>query len=141
MSEEDYWATLPDTLSPADVARILRTGVPAVRRRLRDGMIPGHRLSDSWIIFKSEIRAWLDSTSNQPPHAATDPVDVLTGYGDELSYRDLMQLLGKTKQTVYIWLQQGVIPASNVGGRWIIFKAQLRRRLEESSNQTTSPAE
>ena len=45
MSEEDYWAQFPDTLTTADVAKIIRTGAPAVRSRLRDGIIPGHRIA------------------------------------------------------------------------------------------------
>ena len=65
MSEEDYWAQFPDTLSTTDVAKIIRTGVQAVRGRLRRGTIPGHRIGDTWIIFKAEIRAWLATTSNQ----------------------------------------------------------------------------
>jgi len=134
VSEEDYWAQFPDTLSTADVAKIIRIGAPAVRTRLRDGVIPGHRIADSWVIFKAEIRAWLAASSNRP--RPTEPVDVLADYPDELNYRDLMQLLRvKYKGTIYIWLEQGHIPGSFVGGRWIVHKWQLRERLDETSNQ------
>ncbi|MDT3318121.1 helix-turn-helix domain-containing protein [Microbacterium sp. KSW4-11] len=139
MSEEDYWAQFPDTLTTADVAKIIRTGAPAVRSRLRDGIIPGHRIADSWIMFKAEIRAWLASTSNRPSRP-TEPVDVLTDYPDELSYRDLMRLFRvKYKGTIYIWLEQGHIPGSLVGNRWVVHKWQLRDLLEETSNQRLTP--
>ena len=49
------------------------------RDRLAVGIhrnVPGHRIADTWIIFKPEIRVWLATTSNHPP-ATTDPVDVL----------------------------------------------------------------
>lgn len=133
VSEEDYWSQFPDTLTTADVGKIIRTGAPAVRARLRDGTIPGHRIADSWIIFKAEIRAWLAATSNRP--RPTEPVDVLADYPDELSYRHLMQLFVKAKPTIYTWLEQGHIPASFVGGRWIVHKWQLQERLDETSNQ------
>lgn len=134
VSEEDYWSQFPDTLTTADVAKIIRTGAPAVRARLRDGTIPGHRIADSWIIFKAEIRAWLAATSNRP--RTSEPVDVLAGYPDELNYRDLMQLFRvKYKGTIYIWLEQRHIPGSFVGGRWIVHKWQLRELLDETSNQ------
>lgn len=135
-SEEEYWAQFPDTLTTEHVAKIIRTGVQAVRSRLRDGTIPGHRVADSWIIFKAEIRAWLPSTTNRPK--PIEPVDVLAGYPDELSYRDLMTLFGKTKQTVYVWLEQGHVPGSLVAGRWTIYKWQLHELLHETSNKSAS---
>lgn len=140
MSEEDYWAQFPDTLTTADVAKIIRTGIQAVRARLRRGTIPGHRIGDTWIIFKPEIRAWLASTSNQHHTGDTPAVDVLADYPDELNYRDLMRLFGvKYKGTIYIWLEQGHIPGSFIEGRWIVHKWQLRERLDATSNQRTSP--
>ena len=72
----------------------------------------------------------------------SEPVDVLADYPDELSYRDLMRLFRvKYKGTIYIWLEQGHIPGSFVGGRWIVHKWQLRERLDETSNQTSPPGE
>jgi len=134
VSEEDYWAEFPDTLLTADVAKIIRTGVGAVRARLHAGTIPGYHLGGSWIMFKSEIRAWLASASNkpQPPSPA---VDILADYPDELNHRDLAQLLRKSKQTVYAYLERGVIPGAFVGGRWVVHKWQVRDCLIEASNQ------
>lgn len=63
-------------------------------------------------------------------------VDVLAGYADELNYRDLMVIMGKTKRTIYSWLNDGEIPAFHVGNRWIIHKAQLLEKLRQTSNQS-----
>src|SRR3546814_18360506 len=67
VSEEDYWSQYPDTLTTADVAKIIRTGAPAVRARLRDGTIPGHRTAHSWIISTAAILPWPTATRNPPP--------------------------------------------------------------------------
>ena len=133
--DDEYWDTYPETLTTAGVAKILHVGKPAVFARLHSGIIPAHQVVGSWIIFKAEIRAWLDSTSNQTPVAPPAAVDVLAAYGDEMSYRDLMVLFDKTKPTIYRWLQTGEIPAYHVGIRWVIHKTQLRQRLHETSNQ------
>ena len=136
MTDEDYWATFPETLTTTDLAVILRVGKPAVRSRLRNNIIPAHLISGSRIIFKQEIRAWLASTSNQPPAEPVPAVDVLASYGGEMTYRDLMNLFGKTKQTIYIWLSEGHIPASNTAGHWLIFKSQIEQLLAATSNQS-----
>lgn len=135
LMDDEYWVAYPETLTTADVAKILRVGKPAVFARLQSGIIPAHQVVGSWIIFKAEVRAWLDSTSNQAPAGPPAVVDVLAAYGDEMSYRDLMVLFDKTKPTIYRWLQTGEIPAYHVGIRWIIHKTQLRQRLHETSNQ------
>jgi excisionase family DNA binding protein len=136
MAEDDsYWATYPDILTVAEVAKILRVKKPSVFLRLKNGTIPAHQISGSWIIFKAEVRAWLDSTSNQAASNVPAEVDVLDSYPDELSYRDLMVLFGKTKQTIYAWLHNGDIVGSDIGGRWVVLKAQLRQQLRLSSNQ------
>lgn len=135
MTDDDaYWDLYADALSTADLAKILNVGKPAVLNRLKSGVIPGHRIVGSWVIFKAEIRAWLESTSNQQPTAPPAPVDVLADYDDEMGYRDLMVLFGKTKRTIYSWLNDGEIPAFHIGNRWVIHKAQLRQKLRETSN-------
>lgn len=148
MTDDDtYWDTFPDALTTAHVAKILKVGTPAVLNRLRSGLIPAHFIVGSWIIFKAEVRAWLESTSNQRPPAPPEPVDVLAGYSDEMDYRDLITLLGRRKQTIYNWLNDGVIPAYHVDSRWIVHKSQLRQKLHDTSNQrdpetgTTDPPE
>ena len=135
MDDDSYWEPFPDTLSTADLSKILSVGRPAVQARLKSGVIPGHLIVGSWVVFKAEVRAWLDSNSNQVPAGPPADVDVLAGYADELSYRDLMVIMGKTKRTIYSWLNDGEIPGFHVGNRWIIHKTQLREKLRQTSNQ------
>jgi excisionase family DNA binding protein len=135
MDDDAYWEPFPDTLSIPHIAKILIIGDAAVLIRLKTGVIPGHFIVGSWIIFKAELRAWLDSTSNQIPAGPPATVDVLASYADEMTYSDLMNLFGKSKRTVYSWLNDGAIPAYHVGNRWIIRKSQLRQKLLDTSNQ------
>jgi hypothetical protein len=135
VTDDDYWATYPATLTAAHLSKILRIGEPAVHARLRNGTIPAHRIARSWIVFRDEIRAWLAASSNQPLIEPLPPVDVLAPYGDELNYRDLMDLFVKTKPTIYTWLNDGVIPATHANGRWVVFKSQLRDFLRATSTQ------
>lgn len=136
MTDDDiYWDPFFLALSTADLSKILSIGKPAVLARLKGGIIPGHLIAGSWVVFKAEVRAWLESTSNQIPAGPPAEVDILAGYSDELGYRDLMVLFGKSKQTIYTWLHAGEIPAFHVGNRWIIRKSQLRQKLDATSNQ------
>lgn len=135
VTDDDYWATYPATLTAAHLSKILRIGEPAVHARLRNGTIPAHRIARSWIVFRDEIRTWLAASSNRPTEEPLSPVDVLAPYGDELNYRDLMDLFVKTKPTIYTWLNDGVIPATHANGRWVVFKPQLRDFL--SATRTT----
>jgi excisionase family DNA binding protein len=138
MDDDHYWEPFPDTLTAADLSKILSVGRPAVLARLKSGVIPGHLIGGSWVIFKAEVRAWLNANSNQAPAGPPADVDVLADYADELSYRDLMVIMGKTKRTIYSWLNDGEIPGFHVGNRWIIHKTQLREKLRQTSNQTFS---
>jgi excisionase family DNA binding protein len=135
MDDDAYWAPFPDTLATGDAAKILSVGRPAVLAKLKNGVIPGHLIVGSWIIFKAELRASIEATSNQPLTGPQADVDVLSDYADELTYQDLMKLLGKSKRTIYSWLNTGEIPGYHVGSRWIIHKQQLRERLRATSNQ------
>jgi excisionase family DNA binding protein len=136
MDDDTYWDPFPNTLSPTDVATILRVGRPAVRAKLKNGIIPGHLIAGSWVVFKAELRAAIEATSNQAAPSQPQPVDVLADYNDEMTYHDLMNLLGKSKRTIYTWLNSGEIPAFHIGTRWIIHKGQLRQKLLDTSNQT-----
>lgn len=135
VNEEDYWAQFPDTLTAAHVAEIIRVSVPVVRSRLRTGKIPGHLIGGSWLMFKPEIREWLNSRSNQPREAG-EPVDVLANYPDALTVKELIAFFGKAKETLYIWLEKGVIPGARVADQWIVYKWQLNELIAATSNQT-----
>lgn len=135
IDDDHYWDPYPHTLTVAEVQTILRVSRPTAFSRLKSGVIPAHYLVGSWIVFKAELRAWLESTSNQTQHDHAAEVDVLAGYPDELTYQDLMVLFRKSKETIYRWLHTGEIPAYHVTGRWIIRKSHVRQKLEETSNQ------
>src|SRR5688500_9316280 len=51
------------------VAEILRMNLQVVQRKLQAGEIPGYRLGREWRIEKSQLLAWLETQSNQQPHA------------------------------------------------------------------------
>jgi excisionase family DNA binding protein len=131
--DDEYWATFPVALTTADVARILRISERTAVRRLREGRLPGYRLTTSWIVFRDELRALLDAASNRSTAPAA-AVDALAGYPEELGYRDLMDLLGKTKPTIYAWLDAGTLPAYRVEGRWTVYRHELRQALDDVRN-------
>ncbi len=134
VNEEDYWAQYPDTLTAAHVAEIIRISVPVVRSRLRNGLLPGHLIGGSWIMFKPEIRDWLNSRSNQP-RETSGPADILAGYPEALTVKELIALFGKAKETLYIWLEKGVIPGARVADQWVVYKWQLAELIAATSNQ------
>jgi len=130
----DFWSDLPATLTTAALARALGINEDTTLRRLRDGRLPGYRLtSASWLVFRDEVRAHLEASSNRAPHGVSTP-DVLDEYPDVLGYRDLMRVLGKSKPTVYSWLQSGTIPAYFLDGRWLVYRHELRVALDEVRN-------
>jgi len=135
MAEDDYWDTLPVTLKSKDLQRLLQIGQTTVSLWLTRGTIPGHQIAHSWIVFRSEVREWLESTSTVPVPEHEPYPDPLDEYGDTLNYQDLMVLLGKSRPAIFGWLSNGTIPAVRPGGRWLVEKTALRRLFEETSNQ------
>ncbi|WP_308796294.1 helix-turn-helix domain-containing protein [Agromyces silvae] len=133
-AEDAFWASLPATLTTASLARTLRINEDTTLRRLAEGRIPGYRLtSSSWLVFRDELRAHLNACSNRLPRHTAAP-DVLAEYADVLGYRDLMLLLGKSKPTIYAWLQAGTIPGYFLDGRWLVYRHELRAALDEVRN-------
>lgn len=129
-----YWAGLPPTLTTAALGRVLRINEDTTLRRLGEGRIPGYRLTvSSWLIFRDELRAYLLASHNRRPEHAPVP-DVLRGCPEVLGYRELMALLGKSKPTVYAWLQAGTIPGYFLDGRWLVYRHELRIALDEVRN-------
>jgi excisionase family DNA binding protein len=135
MAQDDYWDSLPVTLKSRDLERLLQIGQTTVSLWLNRGTIPGHQIAHSWIVFRSEVRDWLESTSTVPVPEHDPYPDPLDDYGDYLNYQDLMALLGKSRPAIFGWLNNGTIPAMRPGGRWRVEKNTLRRLLEETSNQ------
>jgi len=134
-AEDDYWEALPETLSSRDLQELLNMRQTTVSAWLRDGKIPGHRIGSSWIVFRNEVRAWLESTSTVPVPEHEPYEHPLDKYGLFLEYKDLMVLFNKARPTIFGWLKDGTVPAMNPGGRYLIEKNALRRLLEETSNK------
>jgi excisionase family DNA binding protein len=101
MEDDEYSGEMPATLSTSAVAQMLELTSETVVARLRAGAIPAHRIGGFWIIFKTELRAFVESRNYQVDRSPSAPVDVLAGYGSEMTYKDLIACLGKTKQTIY----------------------------------------
>ncbi|WP_295792205.1 helix-turn-helix domain-containing protein [uncultured Microbacterium sp.] len=135
MAEDDYWDTLPVTLKSKDLERLLQIGQTTVSLWLNRGTIPGHQIAHSWIVFRNEVRQWLESTSTVPVPEHEPYPHPLDEYGDTLTYRELMVLLGKSRPAIFGWLNNGAIPAVRPGGKWLVEKRALHRLLDETSNQ------
>lgn len=135
MAEDDYWDSLPPTLTSKDLQRLLNIGQATVSLWLNKGTIPGHQIAYSWITFRSDVRTWLESTSTVPFPEHEPYPDPLDEYGDHLTYQDLMVLFRKSRPAIFGWLRDGTIPAMRPGQRWLIEKNAIRRLLEQTSNQ------
>lgn len=130
---DPQWDSYPAVVTPAEVAEVLGMRVGTVRAWLRAGTMPARRLGGTWIILKHEVIAWMAESAGEPapPEALDDP---MADYPDFLTYRDLMRFFRITyKGTVYIWLEQGAVPATYVGSRWVIHKWRLLQHLEETN--------
>ncbi|MFC3690456.1 helix-turn-helix domain-containing protein [Aquipuribacter hungaricus] len=65
----------------------------------------------------------------------TDELDALFAeYKDTLNVGDVAELLGMTKQGVYLWLRDGVIPGYKVGTSWFILREELKKTLRAGAN-------
>jgi len=132
---DEYWSNFSDPLPLSELAQILRISDATVLRRLIDATIPGHFIGGSWIIFQSEFRAWIASRRNQPVDELPNP-DPLINCADQLGIAELMELFGKTKQTVRRWLTDNQIPGYLLNGRWVVYTHELRQALNSNSNTT-----
>ena len=52
----------------AEVAELLRMNHQVIQRKLQAGEIPGYRIGREWRVERDQLRAWLDSRSNQRQH-------------------------------------------------------------------------
>ncbi len=65
----------------------------------------------------------------------TDGIDrLLDGKPVTLSAPEVAELLGVTKQGVYHWLRDGVIPGYKVGTTWFILRDELAETLRKGAN-------
>ncbi len=59
---------------------------------------------------------------------------LLAGRPVTLSAPEVAELLGVTKQGVYHWLRDGVIPGYKVGTTWFILRDELAETLRQGAN-------
>lgn len=65
----------------------------------------------------------------------TDGLDRLfEGHREMLSAPEVAELLGMTKQGVYNWLREGVIPGYKLGTSWFISRDELKEALRRGAN-------
>lgn len=111
----------------------MRLSETTVLRRLQDATIPGHFVGGSWIVFQSEFRAWLAGRRNLPMDELPNP-DPLIACADQLGIVELMEIFGKTKQTIRRWLTEQQIPGYVINGRWVVYTHELRQTLNTNLN-------
>lgn len=64
-----------------------------------------------------------------------DALDALfEGRADTLTAQEVADLLRMTKQGVYNWLRDGVIPGYKVGTSWFILRDELKATLRAGGN-------
>lgn len=65
----------------------------------------------------------------------TDAIDKLfDGRGATLSVAEVAEILGMTKQGIYYWLRDGVLPGYKVGTTWFIVTSELKEALRQGKN-------
>lgn len=57
-------AAYPESMTPAEVAGVLRLTEETVRRQLGEGLLPGYRMNRHWVTAKSELKAYLQARHN-----------------------------------------------------------------------------
>ncbi len=65
----------------------------------------------------------------------TDGLDALfEGLRPTLTAPEVAELLGMTKQGVYNWLRDGVIPGYKLGSTWFVLRDELKEALRHGAN-------
>lgn len=65
----------------------------------------------------------------------SDALDALfEGLPPTLDPGDVAKLLGMTKQGVYIWLREGVIPGYQVRSTWFVLRDELKETMRAGAN-------
>ena len=60
--------------------------------------------------------------------------ELFQGQPPTLTVSQVAQILGMTKQGVYNWVRDGVIPAYKVGSTWFIVRDELKATLRAGAN-------
>lgn len=65
-------------------------------------------------------------------HKALD--DLFATLPPTLNVDDVASLLNVTKQNVYLWLRDGVIPGYKIGTTWRIIRDELKETIRKGAN-------
>lgn len=128
---------LSPTMTVADLSRIFGLDEKTVRKHLGNGTIPAYRVRHHWLIFTAEVRALFDDP--EKPADSTAAIDILASYGETITPREIQALFQSSRQTINLWLKQGILPGYWIGTRWLIHTHQLRHALIAYSNQNSPP--
>ena len=134
MIDDAYWAKFPDHLSISDLAKITRKSDQTVWRWLAQGVIPAHQVGRAWIVYREVFQHRLE----EPDVPYLLPLELLERYGEELKIDEYAEILGKAKDTLYLWLADGTIPGRRLGTRWLLYKHDVVQLLERTSNQASA---
>ncbi|CAN5569678.1 hypothetical protein BH10ACT7_BH10ACT7_12030 [soil metagenome] len=128
--DEAYWAQFGAHLSADDLGRVLRRSRLAAYRWLREGIVPGHQISGTWVVFKESVVGYLED----PESSHVLPTTFLASFPEELSVEDVAKMLGLSTKTIYKFLAAGDLPGRRVGGFWVLYKSEIKQRLEQTYN-------
>lgn len=93
--DDNAWSNLPVTLTSTDLQSLLNVGPATVSKWLKAGKIPSHQIGSTWITFRCEVAAWLESTANTPATGRRQDPHPLDSYGPLLTKNYLATLLRK----------------------------------------------
>lgn len=78
-----------DFISVAEAARVLKRSTEQVRRYLREGQLPGHRMGGQWFIDRAAVTAFSTTRSREDrfirtlkPASRIRPLDDVIGIGN-----------------------------------------------------------
>lgn len=73
---DPVFAELPPLLTPAEVAETLRMSVQGVYTWLKDGTLPGYKISGTWYVLRDALRDTLEQGKYVPTtRTKTRPTD------------------------------------------------------------------
>jgi excisionase family DNA binding protein len=137
--DDAYWAKFPEVLSINDLATITRKSKATIWRWLATGIIPAHQLGGkdgSYIVYRDVLQHRLE----EPDVPYPLPTELLAQFGEELTPSEVATLLGRKRDTVYLWFADGLVPGHRLGGSWLAYKREIVEMLERTSNQTSDPS-
>lgn len=75
---------------------------------------------------------WLRAMSGADKKEALD--GLFSGLPVTLTVDDVASVLNVSKQNVYLWLRDGVIPGYKIGTTWRVVRDELKETMREGAN-------